>query len=82
MAARALELKSGKTTAEIEAEAGEMLGLVDIKLPLTLAGWDIVALADENSGLPVVVRSADGDVFIGEISEVDEDRYTVTVELI
>lgn len=77
---KALELKSGKTTAEIEAEARGMCGLVDIQLPLTLEGWNLTEMISARPR-DVVVRSADGDVFIGEVSDVDEDRYVITVDL-
>lgn len=77
---KALNLVSPKSTAEIEA-LGKDEEHLDIQLPLTLKGWDIVALANENWGRPVVVTSADGDVFIGEISDVDEGKYILTVEL-
>lgn len=77
----ALELTSDKTTAEIVKEAAGMLGLVDVQLPLTLKGWDLVEMAAENAGRPVVLRSADGDVFVGEINDADEGKYLITVEL-
>lgn len=79
--AKAMELKSGKTTAQIEAEARDMCGLVDVQLPLTLEGWNLTEMIRYYGARPVVVRSADGDVFIGEVNEVDEEKYVLTVDL-
>lgn len=81
MALKAMELKSGKTTAEIEAEAGENCGLVDVQLPLTMAGWNLAEMIRDYGPRGVVLRSADGDVFIGEVTEADEGRYVLTVDL-
>lgn len=77
MAVKVMELKSEKSTAEIEA--GE--GTIDIEMPLTLAGWNIVEMVTGNGDLPVVVTSADGDHFIGVTQDVNEARYIITVEL-
>lgn len=71
-----LELKSSKTAAEIEALGDEPL---DIRPPLTVAGWKLVELASLSED--VTVTSADGAVFIGSVSDVDEGRYVITVEL-
>jgi hypothetical protein len=77
MPRRSIDLKSGQSTAEIEA--GD--GTIEIQLPLTLAGWDLASMIGDNGSYPAVVTSADGDHFIGEVTEADDDRYTVTVEL-
>jgi hypothetical protein len=76
MAVKALELKSGKTTAEIEAGDGTL----DIQLPLTLEGWSLTEMIRDH-GRDVVVQSADGAHFIGVVQDVDEARYVITVEL-
>jgi hypothetical protein len=76
-AEKALELTAREGTAEIEA--GD--GTIDVHLPLTLAGWNIVEMIAGYGPRPVVVTSADGDKFIGTITEADEARYILTVEL-
>lgn len=81
MALKAMELKSPKTTEQIQAEADENCGLVDVHLSLSLESWNLVEMITDYGPRPVVLRSADGDVFIGEISEADEARYILTVEL-
>jgi hypothetical protein len=77
MAVKVLELKSSRSTREIESL--DEPGLLDVQTPLTAAGWLLVDIAQ--AGDSVVVTSADGDKFIGEVAGVDEDRYVITVEL-
>jgi hypothetical protein len=75
--AKVMELKANESTAEIEA--GD--GTIDIHLPLTLKGWNLTEMITDYGPRPVVVTSADGDHFIGEVTEADEARYVLTVEL-
>lgn len=72
---QAVELESSMTTAEIKAGNG----MIGISIPLSLARWDISVLLRTAS--VAVVRSADGDVFVGSVYDVDADRRSVTVEL-
>jgi hypothetical protein len=75
--AKVMELKAKESTAEIEAGDGTL----DIHLPLTLAGWNLVEMITGYGPRPVVVTSADGGKFIGEVTGADEARYILTVEL-
>ena len=75
--AKVMELKAKESTAAIAAGDGTL----DIHLPLTLAGWNLVEMITDYGPRPVVVTSADGDKFIGEVTEADEARYILTVEL-
>jgi hypothetical protein len=77
MPGKITKLKSNRSTREIEA--GD--GTIDIQLPLTLAGWNITEMITDYGPHPVIVTSADGDYFLGEVTDADEERYTVTVEL-
>lgn len=77
MPSQVMKLKSDKGTAEIEAGGS----VIDIQLPLTLKGWSLVELVAGFGGRTAVVRSADGGYFIGEVTDVDEERYVITVEL-
>lgn len=77
MPVRALNLKSTQSAREIEA--GD--GTIGIRMPLTLAGWDVVALVAANGDQPAVVTSADGEYFVGRTQDADEERYVITVEL-
>jgi len=77
MPAKAMELKSPQTAGEIEAGNST----VELQLPLTLSGWSLTGLFALYGPRPVVVRSADDSVFIGEVTETDELARVVTVEL-
>lgn len=77
MPSQVMKLKSDKGAAEIEADGS----LIDIQLPLTLKGWSLAEMTAGFGGRTVVVRSADGAYFIGEITDVDEEKYILTVEL-
>lgn len=74
-----LEVKSRKTTAEITAEADEYSGLVDVQLPFTPGGWKTAD--DAECGQGIVIVSADGDSFIGEVNDTEPDRCMITAEL-
>lgn len=76
-----MELASTKDADEIRAEAAACCGLVVVRLQLTLAGWNLAETVRDYGNRPVAVRSSDGLLFLGEVSEVDEGRYTVTVDL-
>lgn len=69
-------IKSDKTADEIRALGEDPL---TVKLALTLKGWELMLLLPE--GTLLVVRSADDEYFIAEVTDVDEDRYEVTVEI-
>jgi hypothetical protein len=71
-------LHARETAAEMEDDArGD--STVAIQLPPTAVAWLVIEQSREGDRMSV--RSADGAFFIGEITEVDEDRYIITVEL-
>lgn len=70
-----IELRTKMTTDEIES-ADE--GLI-IPLPPTADSWSL--LQDVDSGDDVSLTSADGDVFIGDVLDWDEDHYALMIEL-
>lgn len=74
---RVLTLRTGKTDAQIQAECDEF-GTLTIKPPLTAAGWSLVEQAQECPG--VVVEGPDG-TYIGTVSDTDDGRYEIYVEL-
>jgi hypothetical protein len=76
-----LELKSRKTADEIEAEAREWSGLVEIQLPYTRAGWQLAQQAEDFSCQGCVVVSADGASFIADINDADPAKCLIIVEL-
>lgn len=72
-----IELRTKMTTDEIEsADADENL---IIPLPPTADSWSL--LQDVDSGDDVSLTSADGDVFIGDVLDWDEDHYALMIEL-
>lgn len=73
-----IELKSRKTTEQISVEAATD-GSVEHQLPLTRKGWETVENA--TCGDDVILTSAGGDTFIGEIQDTDEGRYRLYIEL-
>lgn len=54
-------------------------GWLDIQFPRTRSGWFL--LQSFNPGAYVGICSAERDMFTSTVSEVDEDRYVITVEL-
>jgi len=70
-------LVARETAAEIECPGCDPV--IDVRLPFTDKGFRI--LQGSREGQHVSVRSADGAYFIGEITDIDADRYVITVEL-
>jgi hypothetical protein len=75
MPGEVMTLKSDKTTTEIEAGPRE----VQVYAPLRLETWVLADHAAEGSTL--AVASADGGIFYGTVTHVNEQRRLVTVEL-
>lgn len=88
MPKKTVELAVDKTTAEIEAlRCGEHFA---IPVALTLGTWRLAEFAASlpaytaGAGWLVVIRSADGDLFAGNVPPlgVDEENMTLTVRVI
>lgn len=74
-------LMTDKTDAQIEAEAQERCGLVGIRVPLTREGQALIGRYSAGLGDPVAVISADATITDGVVSDVDEGRYVVIVDV-
>lgn len=70
-----IELSTKMTTAEIEDSDEDLI----IPLPPTPESWSL--LQDVDAGDDVSLTSADGDVFIGDVLDWDEDHYSLMIEL-
>jgi hypothetical protein len=78
MPRQAMKLKAEQTTAEIEEGYED----IRVKMPLTLDTWDLAdALGAYGPARPVIVESADGDLFTGNVTDIDEADRTLLVEL-
>lgn len=65
-----IELSTDMTTAQVEDSDDDLI----IPLPLTPESYSL--LQDVDCGDPVTLTSADGDKFIGEVLDWDEDHYS------
>lgn len=70
-----IELSTTMTTAEVEDSDED----ITVQLPPTAGSWNLLQDIDAEDG--VSLTSADGDVFIGDVQDWDEARYTITIEL-
>ncbi len=70
-----IELSTRMTTAEIKDSDED----ITVQLPLTAESWGLLQDIDAEAG--VTLTSADGDKFIGDVSDWDEARYTITIDL-
>ena len=78
MPRQAVKIKSDKTTDELENAFDEF----EVPVPLTLDTWDLPdAISAWGPAKPVVIESADGDLFTATVTAIDDAARTLTVEL-
>lgn len=78
MPRKAMRIVTEKSTDDLESAPGEF----EVPVPLALDNWDLAdAIGAYGPARPVIVESADGDLFTATVLSVSAQAHALTVEL-